>query len=102
MTMALLLASCGGGQRWLAANSESIEVHGATYKVDWLPGAATREFQLKVAPPLIFFPDAYVEEKESAEAGEVVARKLCNGPATKTISHRAPSGIIFEMEYRCA
>jgi hypothetical protein len=93
-----IICMCGG-QKWLNANIEHVQINGSTYEVSWLPGRTPKDFQFVVGPPLIFFPDPFVEEKQSSEAASIVAEKLCRGPAKKLSGEQFQT--VFRLTYQC-
>lgn len=101
--MTLVVGGCGGGQRWLNPNKDMVDIRGIAHTVAWLqsddqPGL----IDFVVTPPIVFFPDVQRQERESAEAAAVVARKRCGHEARKLSSARDPSGFSYRSSFSCS
>jgi hypothetical protein len=80
----LVVAGCAGGERWINAQSEEVNVEGIPYSVLWTHTGATVETRVLRNQALVVMPDALTEKRRSLEAGARVASRICGGPATQT------------------
>jgi hypothetical protein len=104
--LGILLSGCvmGGGERWLAAQKEDVDVRGINYRVNWVAVSDQsydfRTHRSDFGSMIVIMPDAAIEQANSIQATAIVARKLCQSEKI-TQKLNTKDGDMFRFRYRC-
>ena len=102
----VFLSGCamGGGERWLAAQKEDVNIQGINYRVNWIAvGDQSYDFRTHrnyFGSMIVIMPDPAIEKANNVQAATIVARKLC--PSEKLSQDvDTKGGDTFLFRFRC-
>ena len=106
LAVGAFLTGCaiGGGERWLAAQKEDIDVKGINYRVNWIAVSDQsydfRTHRSDLGSMIVVMPDPAIEKANNMQATTIVARKLCQ---SEKLSQEmdAKNGDMFLFRFRC-
>jgi hypothetical protein len=106
LAVGVFLSGCamGGGERWLSAQKEDVDVQGINYRVNWVAVSDQsydfRTHRSDFGSMIVIMPDPVIEKANSIQATAIVARKLCQ--SEKIIQElNVKAGDMFRFRYRC-
>jgi|SRR3990167_6782353 len=107
LVVGIVVSGCvmGGGERWLTAQKEDVNVQGVNYRVSWI-SAGDRLYDFRThrndfGSVIIFMPDSALEKANNIQAATIVARKLCQSEKLNQ-ELDTKSGDMFLFRFRCA
>ena len=94
----------GGGERWLLAEKEDVNINGTIYRLDWTRAAPDeidfRTHRNDFSSMIVVLPDPIMEERANAQAATQVAARLCGTDKVSTVSSDR-YGEMYVYRMRC-